>query len=100
MTAPQRIVRNYHIEAMSNGYSLKILGEPPSQTAEPAEIEHYVAGGMRGDTKPATLRRRIIGYAVGELKEQLERALDAADESRPELELPAAPAPPPAEANA
>lgn len=88
MTTPQRIVRKYHIEAMSNGYSLKILGDPKSgyesADKEPREIEHYVAGGTRAGTKPETLRKRIIAYAVGELRGQLEKALDAADNSRPE----------------
>lgn len=91
MTTPQRIVRKYHIEAMSNGYSIKILGEPPNQQAEPAVIDHYVVGGQRGGTKPETLRKRLIGYAVKELKEQLEKALDEADADLPKLDLPSAP---------
>ena len=91
MTTPQRIVRTYHIEAMSNGYSIKILGEPPDQRAESTVIDHYVVGGQRAGTKPETLRKKLIGYALGELQEQLEKAIEEADNTRPELELPAAP---------
>ncbi len=81
MTTPTRIVREYHIEAMSNGYSIRIID------GSEGDIAHYVAGGSRADTKPETLRKKIVGYALAELKEQLGQALDAADQERPELPL-------------
>ncbi len=87
MPGSTRIVRKYHIEAMSNGYSLKILDEDGETPGTGNTIAHYVAGGMRADTKPETLRKKIVGYALAELKEQLEQALDAADSARPELPL-------------
>lgn len=97
-----RIVRKYHIEAMSNGYSLKILDEALPASLEATEVfdsgetvAHFVVGGLKANTKPETLRRKIVGYAVAELREQLEKAIDEADSGRPEL--PDMPPPPPAD---
>lgn len=87
--APQRIVRTYHIEATSNGYSLRILGDQPEQPGGDPEVAHFVVGGFRSKTKPETLRKKLMGYALGELKEQFEQAIEQADMLRPELDLPA-----------
>lgn len=84
MAPPQRIVRTYELEAASNGYMLKIQGETVG------EVDHYAVGGFRAGTKPETLHKKLISYALTELKEQLEQAIDEADKGRPELELPAA----------
>lgn len=84
------LTRKYVIEAMSNGYSIQILEE--SGVDGPIAwrtVEQYVAGGTRAGTKPETFRKRVIGYALGELKEQLEKAIEEADNARPELGLPA-----------
>ena len=86
MTIPKRIDRSYDVEAMSNGYSIRILSDGGGTV-----IEHYVVGEQRAGTKPGTLRKKLIGYALGELQEQLERAIEEADNTRPELELSAAP---------
>ena len=90
MTTAQRIVRKYHIEAMSNGYSIRILDDEADRDSDHT-IAHYVVGGQRAGTKPETLRKKLIGYALGELQEQLEKAIEEADNTRPELELSAAP---------
>lgn len=74
------VTRKYDIKATSNGYSIKILDGTE-------EIAHYVAGGTRNDTKTETFRKRVIGYAVGELREQLEKAIEEADSAWPDLGL-------------
>ena len=77
----EQITRKYEVLAMSNGYSIRIV----ACSEEANVVEHYVVGGTRSGTKTETLRKRIIGYALGELKEQLEKAIGEADTARPEL---------------